>query len=75
MALSITSVTQPTGCTHRLVTVDHEGTARTFTTTFEELDTLIGQYGSPVEAGKALVMLWAAYQRSQGRAVIGVTIA
>lgn len=77
MPLSITSVVRMNGvqCNHVTITVNHEGTTRTFETSFPELDELITKLGGPVEAQKSLVMLWAAYRRFHSRTTTGVNIA
>lgn len=77
MALSITNVTRLNGgaCDHIRVDVNAEGQARTFATSFPELDALIDSLGGEVEAVRALLMLWAAYRRRAGRAVVGVVVA
>lgn len=76
--LKIISVTRERGatCNHVAIVVDHEGTNRTFNSSFGELDALIARLGGPVEAAKTLVLLWAGYRRAQaGRAIINVEIA
>lgn len=77
MALSITNVTRDNGpnCDHIVVEVNHEGTTRTFNTSFAEIDALIEQLGGELLAQKALVQLWAAYRRARGRSVLNVVIA
>lgn len=77
MSLSITSITRHNGpeCDHLQVTVNHEGTTRTFDTSFDELDHLIETLGGAVQAQKTLVMLWAAYRRAHSRAVLSTVIA
>lgn len=77
MSLSITNIQRIHGpnCQHIIVTVDHEGTSRQFETSFPDVDVLIDQLGGPQEAMKALVMLWAAYRRRNGRAVLNVELA
>ena len=74
MALSIISVVRISGpqCDHISMTVDDEGTERTFATSFAEVDELIG--GQPLRAKRDLVLLWAAYRRAMGRAVVGMDI-
>lgn len=76
MALSITSVTRENGgdCNHLEVTIDHEGTPRTFRTSFGEIDRLLDAM-TPAEQGRLLVLLWAAYRRRMSRSVVGVPIA
>lgn len=71
MSLSITSITSPTGCAHRLVVVDQEGVSRERVLSFTEIDDLIDTYPTQLEAMWALVVLWAAYRRKVGRAVSG----
>lgn len=77
MPISITSVVRVNGpaCNHITITVDDEGQSRSFESSFPELDALIDQLGGPLAAKKALVLLWAAYRRSQARVVVGVNIA
>jgi hypothetical protein len=72
MALSITSITRENGttCDHIVVTVDDEGTSRTFRASFMEVDKLIDDLGGPLQAKRTLVLLWAAYRRSKGRAAV-----
>ena len=77
MAISITAVQRLNGsaCDHLIVTVDHEGTTRTFASSFPEIDGLVEELGGPIQAQKALVLLWAAYRRHHGRSVLNVEIA
>jgi hypothetical protein len=76
MALTITSANTQAWCTdHRRIVVDDEGVTREFVTTLEEVDQMIADLGGTQKAKKTLVLLWAAYRRSQGRAVTGVAIA
>jgi len=70
MPLKIVSITKPTGCDHIIVTVDHEGVSRTFTTHLGQIDSLIDDAGGPLLATRDLVLLWAAYRRARGRDVI-----
>lgn len=76
MPLSITSVARTNGaaCDHITVTVNHEGTTRTWQTSFGAVDTLLNQM-TPIEQLRLLVTLWAKYRRANGRSVEGVTIA
>ena len=76
MALSITSIVRQNGpaCSHLTITVDHEGTPRTMTTSFGEIDTMFDAL-SPAEHIKMLVILWAKYRRVTNRPVVGVGIA
>jgi len=76
MAIQITSITD--GCItggHKTLTVNDEGTTRIFNTTLNEVDELIEQLGGNQQAKKVLIMLWAAYRRSQSRTITGVNIA
>lgn len=76
MSLSITSTNAKAGCSlHRNIVIDDEGVSRTFVMALAELDAFLAQFESPAEMKKYLVLLWAAYRRSQGRAITGVTIA
>lgn len=70
MPLSITSVTNPTNCNHRLVTVDQEGTTRQRVFSLQEIDDHLDDR-DPVDVLWELVILWAAYRRKLGRSVIG----
>lgn len=77
MPLSITSVDQNlngAGCSHIRVNVNHEGVARTFVTSFDQVDRYFDEF-SPAERLQMLVTLWAWYRRAQSRSVVGVTIA
>jgi hypothetical protein len=76
MALSITSATRESGgdCDHLEVVVNQEGVSRTFKTSFREIDSLIGEM-TTLEQARLLILLWAKYRRSQGRAIVGVSIA
>lgn len=76
MSLSITSANLKSGCSsHRQVVVDDEGVSRTFEVTLPQVDALIDELGGSQQAKRMLILLWAAYRRSQGRAITGVTIA
>lgn len=76
MPISITAIDRHNGaqCDHITVTVNDEGTTRTFNTGFSEIDSLFDNL-TVIEQKKLLVMLWARYRRAAGRAVIGVNIA
>jgi hypothetical protein len=75
--ITITGIARKSGpgCDHIVVSVDDEGTPRTIDTSFPEVDALIERLGGPLQAKRDLVLLWAAYRRSQTRVVIGVDIA
>lgn len=77
MALTITDISPRCASgDHVTVTVDHEGTTRSFDVHVrDDMDDLIEKFGGPLQATKMLVMLWAGYRRSRSRAVQGVTIA
>jgi len=72
MALSITSIVRENGstCDHIVAAVNDEGTSRTFRSSFMDVDKLIDDLGGPLAAKRTLVLLWAAYRRSKGRAVV-----
>lgn len=76
MAIRITAITPVggAGCDHRTVTVNDEGTSRTFQTSLGEIDTMLDGL-SVNDQKKMLVYLWAKYRRSQGRAILNVDIA
>lgn len=76
MSLSITNVQRENGaaCNHLTITIDHEGTSRTFKTSFYEIDALLDDL-TPLEQLKMLVVLWAKYRRQQSRTIQNVGIA
>jgi len=78
MAITITNITRDGGpnCQHLTIVINDEGSTRTFKTSYGEIDAFLdGHFDSPQEMKKALVLLWARYRRSQGRAVVNVGIA
>lgn len=73
MPISITSTARENGpaCNHLIVTIDHEGVARTFKTSFAEIDAL----PMAVEDLRDFLLRWAKYRRLMGRAILNVEIA
>ncbi len=76
MSLSITSANASSGCSdHRDLVVNDEGVSRTFKLSLAQVDAFLATYDSTADMKRTLVLLWAAYRRSQGRPITGVNIA
>lgn len=75
MSLTITNIQRTNGasCDHITVTVNDEGTNRTFSTSFPEIDAMFNDL-TLIEQKKMLVILWAKYRRAFGRTVLNVEI-